>query len=74
MSTTDVRGIPAAHAMTTISQAVHRLEGGQLLEVLSNDPDSVLDVLAWTHASENPLLDLRQVGGAYRFVIQRGGA
>ena len=74
MSTTDMRGIPAARAMSAISQAVGRLEGGQVIEVLSSDPESVLDVLAWTHASENPLLDLRQVDGDYRFVIERRGA
>ena len=74
MSTTDMRGIPAARAIGAISEAVHRLDGGEVIEVLSSDPESVLDVLAWTHASENPLLDLRQVGPDYRFVIQRSRA
>jgi len=69
---TDVRGISVAEAMPAISRAVSRLGAGQALEVLSSDPESVLVLLAWTHASDNPLLDVRLDGDAYRFVIQRG--
>ena len=71
--TTDLRGVPMTHAMSTISHAVAQLTGGQSVAILSSDPESVLDVMAWTHATGNPLVDLRQVEGAYRFVIQRRG-
>jgi TusA-related sulfurtransferase len=68
---TDVRGISVADAMPAISRAVSRLVHGQALEVLSSDPGSVLVLLAWTHASGNPLLDVR-LDDDYRFAIQRG--
>jgi len=58
--------------MPAISRAVNHLVDGQVLEVLSSDPDSVLVLLAWTHASGNPLLDA-SLSDDYRFVIQRGG-
>ena len=69
---TDVRGISVAEAMPTISRAVSRLDDGQVLEVLSSDPESVLVLLAWTYASSNPLLDVGVERGEYRFVIGRG--
>ena len=69
---TDVRGISVAEAMPAISRAVSRLGDGQALEVLSSDPESVLVLLAWTHASDNPLLDVSLDDDVYRFVIQRG--
>ena len=58
--------------MPTISRAVSHLGDGQVLEVLSSDPQSVLVLLAWTYASSNPLLDVEAEGGEYRFVIRRG--
>jgi TusA-related sulfurtransferase len=67
-----VRGISVADAMPAISRAVIRLADGQVLEVLSSDPGSVLVLLAWTHTSGNPLLDVSLEGDDYRFVIQRG--
>ena len=70
---TDVRGISVAEAMPAVSRAVGRLVHGEVLEVLSSDPDSVLVLLAWTHASGNPLLDA-SLEDDYRFVIQRGDA
>ncbi len=70
---TDVRGISVADAMPAISRAISRLLCGEVLEVLSSDPSSVLVLLAWTHASGNPLLDVR-LGDDYRFTIQRGGS
>ena len=70
---TDVRGISVAEAMPAISRAVNRLSDGQLLEVLSSDPGSLLVLRAWTSASGNSLLDVGQDGDDYRFVIQRGG-
>ena len=57
--------------MPAISRAVSRLAQKEVLEVLSSDPDSVLVLLAWTHASGNPLLDVT-LDDDYRFVIQRG--
>ncbi len=68
---TDVRGISVAEAMPAISRAVSRLVDGQVLEVLSSDPQSVLVLLAWTYASDHPLLDVSLEGDDYRFVIER---
>ena len=69
----DVRGISVADAMPAISRAVSRLVDGQVVEVLSSDPESVLVLLAWTYASHNTLLDVTLDSDDYRFVIQRGG-
>jgi len=58
--------------MPAIARAVGHLARGEVLEVLSSDPHSVLVLLAWTEVSGNPLLDVR-LDDDYLFEIQRGG-
>lgn len=69
---TDARGISVADAMPAIARAVSHLDQGEVLEVLSSDPGSVLVLLAWADVSGNALLDVR-LDDDYRFEIQRGG-
>jgi hypothetical protein len=57
----DIRGVRMTRALPVMSRAVGRVEDGQVLEILSSDPESV-------HASDDPPLDLRLDGDAYRFV------
>ena len=47
------------------------LSPGELLEALATDPGSVSDFKAWARTTGNPLVEMGEEGGVYRFVLKK---
>jgi tRNA 2-thiouridine synthesizing protein A len=69
--TLDLRGlsVPLTVARTAVTMA--GLGSGELIEVLTSDPDSVRDLPVWARATGNRLVEQTQGPGWYRFLLQK---
>lgn len=54
-----------------VREALERLEGGQTLYVVATDPESLKDIPAFARITQNELLEAREEGGKYHFVIRK---
>jgi TusA-related sulfurtransferase len=46
-----------------------RLRSGELIEVLTSDPDEAQDLSVWARATRNRLVQQTKDDGVYRFVL-----
>jgi tRNA 2-thiouridine synthesizing protein A len=52
-------------------KAMKALDTGQTLQVLATDPGAVLDFQAFCRITGNPLLEMSESDGVYRFLIHK---
>jgi tRNA 2-thiouridine synthesizing protein A len=69
--TLDLRGMTVALPVARTAVAMAGLESGELIEVLTSDPDSVRDLPVWARATGNRLVEQTQGTGWYRFILQK---
>jgi tRNA 2-thiouridine synthesizing protein A len=67
----DARGLSCPMPIVKTAQAVKTVAPGALVEVLSTDPGSQRDFVAWSRATGHELLEQSSDGPTYRFVIRR---
>jgi tRNA 2-thiouridine synthesizing protein A len=67
----DARGLACPMPIVKSAQAMKTLASGQLLEVLATDAGSVRDFQAWSRSTGNPLLEMTEEAGTYRFLLQK---
>ena len=69
--TLDLRGqsVPLLVARTAVAMA--GLRSGELIEVLTTDPDSVRDLPVWSRATGNRLVEQTAGAGWYRFIVRK---
>ena len=54
-------------------KAIRKMQAGQTLLLLSDDPGSDPDMHAWCEETGNPLLGMEKDGKVFRFRIRREG-
>ena len=69
--TLDLRGEIVALPVARTAVAMAGLESGELIEVLTSDPDSVRDLPVWARATGNRVVEQTQGDGWFRFVLQK---
>jgi tRNA 2-thiouridine synthesizing protein A len=52
-------------------KVLRTLQPGQTLQVLATDPGAVLDFQAFCRITGNPLLEMSETDGVYRFLIHK---
>ena len=69
--TLDLRGrsVPLLDART--AEAMAAMRTGDLIEVLTTDPDSVRDLPVWSRATGNRLVEQTAGDGWYRFIVRK---
>jgi TusA-related sulfurtransferase len=67
----DCRGILCPMPVIRISQAVKKIDVGQVIEMQTTDPGSVPDMEAWTRQTGHELLGRSEREGVYTFHIRR---
>jgi tRNA 2-thiouridine synthesizing protein A len=67
----DARGLSCPMPIVRTAQAVKPLAPGAIVEVLSTDPGSTKDFVAWCRSTGNELVEQSADGAVYRFVIRR---
>ncbi len=69
--TLDCRGTLCPMPVIRVSQAIKKLEVGQVIEMLTTDPGSVPDMEAWSKQTGHALLSRNEREGVYTFYIRR---
>ena len=67
----DARGLSCPMPIVKTAQAVRPLASGSVVEVLSTDPGSQRDFVAWCRATGHELVEQSTEGTVHRFVIRR---
>jgi tRNA 2-thiouridine synthesizing protein A len=69
--TLDLRGPTLALTVARTAVAMTRLRPGELLEVLTSDPDEARDLSVWARATRHRLVQQTNDDGVYRFVLEK---
>ena len=69
----DAAGLNCPLPILKTKKALAALAGGQVLRVIATDPGSVRDFEAYTRQTGHALLESRQDGERYVFVIRKAG-
>jgi TusA-related sulfurtransferase len=71
--TLDVRGQICPMPVIETSRAIKEMDIGQVLEVLTSDPNSRSDIKAWSRMTGNELLYMEEEPSSdvYRFYIRK---
>jgi tRNA 2-thiouridine synthesizing protein A len=69
--TLDTKGLTCPLPILKTKKALADLPRGSTLEVLATDPSSLPDIMAFSQASGNALIEHSEEGGVWRFVLRK---
>ena len=69
--TLDLRGLADPLPVARTAVAMAGLRSGELIEVLTTDPDSVRDLTVWARATGNRLVEQTEGRDFYRFLFRK---
>jgi TusA-related sulfurtransferase len=69
--TVDLRRPTLALPVAQTALSMTRLRSGELLEVLTSDPDQAQDLSVWARATPHRLIRQTKDDGIYRFVLEK---
>ncbi|MHB1876661.1 MAG: sulfurtransferase TusA family protein [Streptosporangiaceae bacterium] len=67
----DCTGMSCPLPVVKTSQAIKKIEPGQVLELLATDPGVEPDMRAWSGRTGNELLGISQDSGVFHVLIRR---
>jgi tRNA 2-thiouridine synthesizing protein A len=67
----DVRGEACPYPLIRTKQQVDKLQKGQILKVLANDPVAPQNIDAWAKKSRNELLEVEVIKGNYTIFVRK---
>lgn len=67
----DCTGMACPLPVVKTSQAIKKIEPGQVLELLATDPGVEPDMTAWTRRTGNELLAINRDSGVFHVLIRR---
>lgn len=70
----DVRGLNCPLPVLKTKVALRDIEPGEVMRVLTTDPASVLDFRAYCDTSDHELIEWREQGEEFEFLIRKGPA
>ena len=70
--TLDASGLACPMPVVRTRQAMDELSSGDVLEVISTDRGSLRDLPAWAEATGNRLIEKREEGDRFIFLIEKG--
>lgn len=68
----DCTGMACPLPVVKTSQAIKKIEPGQVLELLATDPGVEPDMRAWTGRTGNELVSIGKQGEVFHVLIRRG--
>ncbi len=68
----DARGLRCPMPLLKVSKAIKDMTPGQIIKVTCTDPGSMSDFKGWTSKTGNPLIEAKEEGGLYTYVIRKG--
>jgi tRNA 2-thiouridine synthesizing protein A len=67
----DVRGEACPYPLIRTKQQVDKLQKGQVLKVLANDPVAPQNIDSWARKSGNELLEVEVIRGDYCIFVRK---
>jgi tRNA 2-thiouridine synthesizing protein A len=67
----DCTGLACPLPVVKTSQAIKKIEPGQVLELLATDPGVEPDMQAWSRRTGNELLSISKEGDVFHILIRR---
>ncbi len=68
----DVRGEACPYPLIRTKQQVDKLQSGEVLKILANDPVASQNIDAWAKKSGNDLLAVEANNGTYSIFVRKG--
>ena len=69
--TVDAKGLSCPMPIVKTAQAIKEMASGSCLEVISTDPGSQKDFVAWAKSTGNELVEQSADGGVFRFILRK---
>ena len=70
----DATGLACPMPVVKAGQAMRGLSPGQVLRIIATDRGSLADIPAWAEDTGNELLEAREAGGKFEFLVRKGDA
>ena len=67
----DASGLNCPLPILRAKKALNTLDSGKILRIIATDPGSVKDFEAFAKQTGNELLESKEVGGKYEFLIKK---
>jgi tRNA 2-thiouridine synthesizing protein A len=67
----DARGINCPLPIIRARKSIESMDNGQLLRIVATDPGSVKDFQAFCEQTKNELVEHKEEGGEYLFLIRK---
>ena len=67
----DASGLNCPLPILRAKKALSKLETGQVLHIIATDPGSVKDFEAFSNQTGNELMESKEEGGKFHFLIKR---
>ncbi len=67
----DCKGMMCPMPIVHITKKIKTMNPGQVLEVVADDVGSLEDVPAWADRTGNELMEKREDGGEFHFIIRK---
>ena len=67
----DASGLNCPMPILKTKKVLSKMEGGQILEVISTDAGSIKDMEAFCHQTGNTLVGIETIEGKYLFTIEK---
>ena len=71
--TLDVTGTLCPLPVIEVRTAMDKMEKGQVLQVIASDPGSRRDIPAWARRTGHELLEVKESGDKFIFLLRKGG-
>ena len=68
----DASGLNCPLPILRAKKSLTNMASGKVLHIIATDPGSVKDFEAFSKQTGNPLLESREEGGKYHFLIKKG--
>lgn len=68
----DAKGLSCPMPIVKAKKGIDTLEAGQVMELLATDKGSVKDFQAWVNQTNNELLEVKEDGGVFTFLVKKG--
>lgn len=69
--TLDASGLSCPLPIVKTKKEIDTMSSGQVLEVISTDPGSKNDMVAWCNRTGNKLLESSEASGKFKFYVQK---
>lgn len=67
----DASGLNCPLPILRAKKALGKMDGGQVLHIIATDPGSVKDFEAFARQTGNELMESKEVGGKFEFLIKK---